>query len=188
MRTVNEISNYINSKEYYDKVFDFSSACSKVVETLKNDEEVLFACASSTFFNGKEFFKTGVMVITNERMVYAVKTNTLFKTTIVKSITLDYVSDVTKTVPKNLVLNSCTINVDCRNEKIAYWVSYEKLDEMYGDVNNAIDQCKSKKIQGSTVISALSSADELKKFKELLDMGVITQEEFDAKKKQLLGL
>lgn len=33
-----------------------------------------------------------------------------------------------------------------------------------------------------------SAADELKKFKELLDMGVITQEEFDAKKKQLLGL
>ena len=33
-----------------------------------------------------------------------------------------------------------------------------------------------------------SAADELKKFKELLDMGAITQEEFDAKKKQLLGL
>ena len=33
-----------------------------------------------------------------------------------------------------------------------------------------------------------SRADELKKFKELLDNGVITQEEFDAKKKQLLGL
>lgn len=36
--------------------------------------------------------------------------------------------------------------------------------------------------------AAVSAADELKKFKELLDMGVITQEEFDAKKKQLLGL
>ena len=36
--------------------------------------------------------------------------------------------------------------------------------------------------------STVSSADELKKFKELLDMGIITQEEFDAKKKQLLGL
>lgn len=35
---------------------------------------------------------------------------------------------------------------------------------------------------------AVSSADELKKYKELLDSGVITQEEFDAKKKQLLGL
>ncbi len=33
-----------------------------------------------------------------------------------------------------------------------------------------------------------STADELKKFKELLDMGAITQEEFDTKKKELLGL
>ena len=35
---------------------------------------------------------------------------------------------------------------------------------------------------------AVSNADELKKYKELLDTGVITQEEFDAKKKQILGL
>ncbi len=34
----------------------------------------------------------------------------------------------------------------------------------------------------------VSAADELKKFKELLDIGAITQEEFDAKKKELLGL
>ena len=33
-----------------------------------------------------------------------------------------------------------------------------------------------------------SEADELKKYKELLDSDIITQEEFDAKKKQLLGL
>ena len=32
------------------------------------------------------------------------------------------------------------------------------------------------------------SADELRQFKQLLDEGLITQEEFDAKKKQLLGL
>lgn len=38
------------------------------------------------------------------------------------------------------------------------------------------------------VVQQLSAADELKKFKELLDMGIISQEEFDAKKKQLLGL
>lgn len=33
-----------------------------------------------------------------------------------------------------------------------------------------------------------SNAEELRKYKELLDLGVITQDEFDAKKKQLLGL
>lgn len=39
-----------------------------------------------------------------------------------------------------------------------------------------------------TVIQQASPAEELKKFKELLDMGVISQAEFDAKKKQILGL
>ena len=34
----------------------------------------------------------------------------------------------------------------------------------------------------------VSEADELSKYKALLDKGAITQEEFDAKKKQLLGL
>ena len=33
-----------------------------------------------------------------------------------------------------------------------------------------------------------SAAEQIKQFKELLDSGIITQEEFDAKKKQLLGL
>ena len=40
-------------------------------------------------------------------------------------------------------------------------------------------------VTGSTNISV---ADELIKFKKLLDMGILSQEEFDAKKKQLLGI
>ena len=40
----------------------------------------------------------------------------------------------------------------------------------------------------STPTPQTGNADELKKYKELFDSGVITQEEFDAKKKQLLGL
>ena len=40
----------------------------------------------------------------------------------------------------------------------------------------------------STQKSKVSEADEIMKFKKLLDDGVITQEEFDAKKKQILGL
>jgi FtsZ-binding cell division protein ZapB len=35
---------------------------------------------------------------------------------------------------------------------------------------------------------APNNFDEIKKFKDLLDSGIITQEEFDTKKKQLLGL
>ena len=40
----------------------------------------------------------------------------------------------------------------------------------------------------NTVVQQSSAADEIIKLKALLDDGIITQEEFDSKKKQLLGL
>ena len=49
-------------------------------------------------------------------------------------------------------------------------------------------ELKDKGTQPAAAPSTASAADEILKFKELLDMGVLTQEEFDAKKKQLLGL
>ena len=49
-------------------------------------------------------------------------------------------------------------------------------------VKQRVDQIK------NSTGTVFSSADELKKFKELLDSGIISQEEFDAKKKQLLNL
>ena len=48
-------------------------------------------------------------------------------------------------------------------------------------VNNSIEEMK--KTQNSP---KLSVADEIMKFKRLLDEGAITQEEFDKKKKELL--
>ena len=45
------------------------------------------------------------------------------------------------------------------------------------------------KTTGSNIASsALTEADEILKYKKLLDQGILTQEEFDAKKKQLLNL
>jgi hypothetical protein len=52
-------------------------------------------------------------------------------------------------------------------------------------IRQQIDTIKNAPAGGS---AQPSPAEELKKFKELLDMGVISQEEFDEKKKQLLGL
>ena len=63
-------------------------------------------------------------------------------------------------------------------------------DKIIKEIKNYVENAKSKSTAtiSQTVIQQNSSADELKKFKELLDQGIITQEEFDAKKKQLLGL
>lgn len=53
-------------------------------------------------------------------------------------------------------------------------------------IRKQIEEIKNAPVGG--VVQQASPAEELKKFKELLDMGVISQEEFDAKKKQILGL
>ena len=44
------------------------------------------------------------------------------------------------------------------------------------------------KRQGYEYLIHRDKADDTVKYKDLLDKGIITQEEFDAKKKQLLGL
>lgn len=58
------------------------------------------------------------------------------------------------------------------------------------DIKDAFDnyQKNAEELEKYNGGATLSAADEIKKFKDLLDSGVISQEEFDAKKKQLLGL
>ena len=61
-------------------------------------------------------------------------------------------------------------------------------DSIADKIRPVFEEYKNHEDDEETGNAAVSAADEIKKFKELLDMGVITQEEFDAKKKQLLGL
>lgn len=51
-----------------------------------------------------------------------------------------------------------------------------------------LERQKEDKSKTETQESNFTNADEIKKYKELLENGAITQEEFEAKKKQLLGL
>ena len=61
-------------------------------------------------------------------------------------------------------------------------VSAKKVNE---EIHTVLDSLK--RISADTN-AKLSSADEIKKYKELLDLGAITQEEFEHKKKELLNL
>lgn len=62
----------------------------------------------------------------------------------------------------------------------------KKMIEVAEYCKKQIEEYKTK--NNSPIVNEVSAADELKKFKGLLDSGVITKEEFEAKKKQLLGL
>ena len=64
------------------------------------------------------------------------------------------------------------------------WAVMEELYSTLSQLYNAQQQSEAV----AAYAPQLSAADELAKFKGLLDSGVITQEEFDAKKRQLLDL
>lgn len=91
-------------------------------------------------------------------------------------------------------LNNDIVFLFARNEKKAER-AYEYI---YSAVNSAQEAKMNNKeanvinnqtlVQNAQIVNNHSAADEIKKFKELLDMGIITQEEFNAKKKELLGL
>ena len=62
-------------------------------------------------------------------------------------------------------------------------VSNEQMEEVANYVKKQVETYKN---AGTVQVNNFSMADEIRKYKELLDMGAITQEEFDVKKKELL--
>lgn len=79
--------------------------------------------------------------------------------------------------------NSITFNYD-KNYEAGQVVAYIK--QKLAEVRSVMMQPQY--VAAPAPVAAPSPTDEIRKYKELLDMGAITQEEFDAKKKQLLGL
>lgn len=71
----------------------------------------------------------------------------------------------------------------------SYAPANDFLMKIYKEIQSAMTQYKEREsLVDTTAVNQGSSLDEIKKLKDLLDMGAISQEEFDAKKKQLLGL
>ena len=84
------------------------------------------------------------------------------------------------------------VSIGTSSGNIRFWF-IQNRDEVHAALSDIIAKAQientNQKIDTSSAAPiASSNADEIKKYKELLDAGIITQEEFDAKKKQLLGL
>lgn len=74
------------------------------------------------------------------------------------------------------------------NDENSVPVSPQNLQQAR-EIVNYIEQRRTElRSPAAAAVAAPSSMDELRKLKELLDLGIVTQEEFDAKKKHLLGL
>lgn len=63
----------------------------------------------------------------------------------------------------------------------------QKENEVVTNIRKKIEELLSTYRQPTVIHNQLSEADEIKKYKQLLDEGIITLEEFNKKKKELLG-
>jgi len=121
--------------------------------------------------------------ITNKRILFGQKSVTGEK---FKAVNHEKINDIS--FEKGMIFGVLTIDTPQEKFKIA-------LDSASASsINNAIHEVLDN-LKGSNAQERIpqptantSIAEEILKFKELLDSGVITEEEFEAKKKQLLGL
>lgn len=120
--------------------------------------------------------KSNRLVITNKR----VNGEALFRKRV--ELPLDSVSAVGSCWPSG-------ISIATSSGKITF-LMIKNRDEIHKCISDLLIERQNKSTVTTTIKQEApkSDADELKKYKELLDSGIITQEEFDAKKKQLLGL
>ena len=95
---------------------------------------------------------------------------------------LDSISAVGSCWPKGIAVASASGKVS--------FLMFENRDELHKCISNLLIDRQQKEPVAPVIKQEVpqSQAEELKKYKELLDMGVLSQEEFEAKKKQLLGL
>lgn len=196
MRTIDEISKFILENGYNFTVTEkeFKKSVAKTFEYIlpkvNDTEEILFA------FNvpvsvGSIVGNTGV-IITNKKMICGRSSSGFLSQGGMKIVDITDINDISfhdvDALQRFLIADSYKINIDTIREEVimnfgCIKSDRQKIEEVATKLTDILFELKNKKNSSA----AVSVADEMLKFKQLLDMGIITQEEFERKKRELLG-
>lgn len=111
-----------------------------------------------------------------------------------KSIYIRQITGIDFKPGGNLVNGYIQFTVPGGNEKVrgAFEAAQDENSIMFRKKDNDVARQIKEKIeeiqQRGSNNTSVSGADEIKKYKELLDEGIITEEEFNKKKKEILGI
>ena len=186
MRTAEEMAMFCNEnntgsgmgKKWTLKHF------SVVENQLNKDEEVLFAFVGLyNYISMTKHENNFAIAITNERIIAGQKK---LMGENVKTITRRNLNDISKST--GMVMGVLT--VDTLKETFNIGTNKQEIDTIYDGLNKILFEQEEPRTGEVTAVfneANQSPASQLKEFKELLDLEIITQEEFDAKKKEILG-
>ncbi|MCL2080183.1 MAG: SHOCT domain-containing protein [Oscillospiraceae bacterium] len=173
--------------DYEIKTFGSQKALEIADEKIPTSEKLIYIGPSNITITPRNTnapqIRTGVIAIT-DRNIYVVH-----KALWESGFDVFPIKNLELVSYKATGLTGATFNLTLTNVSITFLGGYKKE---YAEKLNLLlsalisnDTSTEKETNSSEPISA---ADEIKKFKDLLDSGIISQEEFNAKKKQLLGL
>lgn len=100
-----------------------------------------------------------------------------------QTVSLDNVNDIT--FNSGLVFG--TLTIDTIKEVFNVGLDKVSAQRIHNAVVDIFHKIKNSNNNNNSNTQVKSIAEEIKEFKELLDIGAITQDEFDKKKKELLG-
>lgn len=158
---------------------------SVIAEHLAEDEKVLMTFIGlHNYQSATKHDSNYAYAVTNKRIVMAQKN--MIAGEKIQTVYLDNINDIT--FQSGLAFGIMTIDTikevfNVGLDKISAKAIHGKVMDILHDMRRTID--KSSQTDSRVVISA---ADEIMKFKQLMDAGIITADEFDRKKKELLNL
>lgn len=189
-----DIEEYVKNNKTYSILSKV--AIQKAQKLIENNEDVLYAVVtnisiiendSTSFKNQEKIFGgamqlknvlNGVIVITDNRIIFC---NSTLGTTNEKQIAIkeirsinEHISGLTKTGELRIVGITETFIIK---------ILRKGINE---EIKKAINKARKVENNSNNANNVLSNADEIRKYKQLYDDGIITQEEFERKKQELL--
>lgn len=149
----------------------------KLPELLQQDETIKYA--TSGFYDTNT--SSVLIVVTNKRILLENK-KLLFGSQNTE-IPLEMVNDISYN--SGMLMAKISITSGTKDHKISQ-VSKKTVTQLVDTIRHETELAKHPKKQQSS--QSPSDIEQLKGLKDLLDSGILTQEEFEAKKKQILGI
>ncbi len=154
---------------------------SLIEDSLIKDEKVIFPFIGLYDFLAKRSDGHYACALTNKRLIIAQKK--VFGE-ILQTIYVENINDITYRAdpPFGIII------IDSIKETMNIGFAKNVARKVYNRLHEVLDSLKNSEANQieNLSINKLSEADEIMKFKELLDQGIITQEEFEKQKRKLL--
>lgn len=182
MKTAQEMYQYCIDNNYgqgWNKKWSLKHF-SLIERALADDEEVLMCFAGlHNYVSTSQHDNNFAYAITPKRIIMAQQKviGQVFQT-----VDIDNLNDITL----NTGMLMGIITIDTIKEKFNVAVGKDIARNINDAIHDILFSLKEEK-KSSVSPQTIDSTDVILKFKNLLDMGAITQEEFDRKKKELLG-